>query len=415
MPERRALGAVVALAALALGVSACGTTALSASNGAATVPSAPRWQSEGEVDTVAGASWAVVPYPGSIQQGPDGNLRPLWILYRVTPNGQTFQVTPRGITTRGGLALSAVSATTAWALVGSYRYELDGAITVTRDGGRHWSHQVVPASVDPTPDGIAALSATSAVVLAGSGHRKELLSTTDGGARWRTLASASALLGAKAATCELSGVATGRHGALWIGTSCRSASHGLVVVREAGGALKRWSLGNAPGGTWVGTLPEPGPNGVVLSVSWGRSDSSVEGAELFAPSSGGAPQALGGPMTMAHEGARVRLALVSSTSPVAVVVQRPDQWLDQGATRLVLGGGAWRNPAQSQPPASGRVDDLGLFPGSSVGAVLAAGSTKTGTPALWRVAIGGGALRWTPLHLVIPKTATAANLEGAGS
>lgn len=417
MRERSRARVLAALGALALVASACGTTAVTEANGSADVPSASRWQSQGEVDTVGSASWAVVPYPQSIQQGPDGNLRPLWILYRVTANGATEQVTPKGISTRGGLALSAISPLTAWALDGSYRYELDGAVAVTTDGGRHWSHQVVPAEVDPTPDGIAALSAERAVVVAGMGHSKSLLETTDGGADWHRLAGARTLLGAAAASCELDGVAPGASGGLWVGTSCRSGAGGLVVWRSAGGQVRRWTLGSVPTGDWADVVPGTGPDGAVLSLSWGRAKGVTEGAELFLPSPVGSPTVLGSPLsTTSSAASRVRLAPSGPGGvAAALVVQRPDAWLDQGTSEVLLDGGAWTTPSGSEAPGGAHADDLAAFPGGVAGTWLAGGSTKAGKPALWRVTLSGGALSWSPLLLAVPKTATASNLEGAGS
>jgi hypothetical protein len=52
MRERAARRLLGVLGGVVLAASACGTTALTSSNGAATEPNAPRWQSEGEVDTV---------------------------------------------------------------------------------------------------------------------------------------------------------------------------------------------------------------------------------------------------------------------------------------------------------------------------------------------------------------------------
>lgn len=417
MRERAARRLLGVLGGVVLAASACGTTALTSSNGAATEPNAPRWQSEGEVDTVGSASWATVPYPASIQQGPDGNLRPLWILYRVSATGGTEQVTPKGISTRGGLAVSATSPSQAWALVGSYRMELDGAVALTTDGGKHWSQQIVPAEVDPTPDGIAAFDSSSAVVIAGTGHDQFLLETTDGGADWRRLAGAKALLASRAKGCELSGVAAGANGALWIGTSCQGGGAGLVLRRGVSGQIQRWSLGSVPSGDWVDIVPAAGPDGVVLSMSWGRSAHSAEGAELFIPPKHGAPSPLGGPVsTGLGTSARVRLLGGSpGSSPFALVVQRPASWLDQGQSELLAGGSAWTRPSASAPPGAAHADVLGSFPGAGPGTLLVGGSTKAGKPALWRVTFSSGALSWSPLRLVVPKTATASNLEGAGS
>jgi hypothetical protein len=103
------------------------------------------------------------------------------------------------------------------------------------------------------------------------------------------------------------------------------------------------------------------------------------------------------------------------SSPFALVVQRPASWLDQGQSELLAGGSAWTRPSASAPPGAAHADVLGSFPGAGPGTLLVGGSTKAGKPALWRVTFSSGALSWSPLRLVVPKTAMASNLEGAGS
>lgn len=80
------------------------------------------------------------------------------------------------------------------------------------DGGVHWSEYALPAPFQPAPDGIAAQSPTSAVVLAGTGHRRFLLQSTDGGDSWVHVATSATLLGVEQGTCTLDGVSSGSAG-----------------------------------------------------------------------------------------------------------------------------------------------------------------------------------------------------------
>jgi hypothetical protein len=165
-------------------------------------------------------TYVVAPYPNSIAVGPDGNLRPLWILYGLE-HGSYKDLTPEGITTRGGLVVSAPNPDVIWLGFGSYRYQIYGAVAVSTNQGRTWTmHATLPGLFRPTPDNLLATSATDAWAIVGQRPDQELVQTTNGGVSWQTIATASDLLGKAAKDCRLRSLGLVR-GRLFVGTLCR--------------------------------------------------------------------------------------------------------------------------------------------------------------------------------------------------
>jgi len=252
-------GLVLAPALLASCASAPTPAKLQAPHSSIFAPprNAPRWTSNGSVVIPASVSqrgpvalsaawtYVVAPYPNSIAVGPDGNLRPLWVLYGMH-DGTYKDLTPEGITTRGGLVVSAPSAKVVWLGFGSYRYQLYGAVATSTDQGQTWTmHATLPGLFRPTPNNLLASSATQAWALIGLPPDQELVETTDGGTIWKTLVTARQLLGNAAKDCRLRSLGM-RQGTLFIGTRC-NGDLSPELIEGSGTSFHAVSLGFPPG------------------------------------------------------------------------------------------------------------------------------------------------------------------------
>jgi len=227
------LGLVLAPILLAACASAPTPAKLQAPHSSIFAPprNAPRWTSSGSVvipvsvsqkGSGAPSAWTyvVAPYPNSIAVGPDGNLRPLWVLYGMH-DGTYKDLTPEGITTRGGLVVSAPSDQVVWLGFGSYRYQLYGAVAISTNRGQTWTmHATLPGLFKPTPDNLLATSATQAWAIIGQRPDQQLIQTTNGGISWQTITTARDLLGKAATDCGLRSLGLVR-GRLFVGTLCR--------------------------------------------------------------------------------------------------------------------------------------------------------------------------------------------------
>lgn len=426
------------------------------------VPSAPRWQGAGAVDVTAGstsetpaATWLVTPYPASTSTGPGGNARPDWIVYRFG-GASTSQVTPPGVVVRGGVAVSALSEQVAWVGMGSYRFDLDGNVAVTTDGGRRWSQNVLPYPYRPTPDGILATSPEDAAVLAGTGDRQVLVQSTDGGVIWHELASADELLGPWVGSCSLEGLTRGVDGALVLGSRCRSGT-GVIVVRTATGVVERFTVAPPPGGgasASVTSAPQPNapappprssasgrPARALVDVTWskqlGRGQlTGVVAVPVTAGSaSAGSASADSLPLdgTVADIPAGYRAVSMTASGvggPQALLLAAgPTNWSHLGPVQL------WVRGAPGESWTSAAVDDAGGHPDalawaetsasggrpiSSTGlaTLVATGSTAAGAPAAWTVSLGFAAAgagppqaRWQAVSLAVPQVPTAKSLS----
>lgn len=432
------------IAVLSVLLAACAGTPSPAGNGTATLPIAPTWQGAAAVDAVGTAGWAVVPYPRSITDGPDANRRPDFVVYRVTTgSGQvtTTQVTPPGVVVRGGVAVSALSGEDAWVGIGSYRYQLDGAVARTTDGGVHWSEYALPAPFQPAPDGIAAQSPTSAVVLAGTGHRRFLLQSTDGGDSWVNVATSATLLGAEQGTCTLDGVASGSGGSVLVGSACSGGTGRLVRWKAPDEVTVATVAPPAPAGnrTTVTVIPSSSTGGssILASATWtdlagGTSMAGVVGTVDLAPdgtrSAGIGLGVVGNPLVVTPRWQAVSVVGAGDGSQAQAVLTEadPTAWRHPGSFLLDWRAGPsdpWivgAAPAvfSGHPAAVGWLDLAGSGTGGAALRLLVAGSATSELPAMWLDTTPttgtGGSLTWLGLHLSVPTIPTS-GVVGAGN
>lgn len=402
-------------AAVLLAACAGGSVAASSRVAVPSVPEAPRWTSQGSVvPTGATAGWVVAPDPASIQAAPgDTNHRPLWVLYRVNGARATDR-TPGGITTRGGLTVTAPGSGVAWVGIGSYREDLDGAVAVTTDNGSTWSTGVLPGLFDPVPDGLVATGSRHAWALVGQGSTRSIVATADGGTSWHRVAGAAGILGAEARRCQLSGL--GVVGTtLWVGTRCSSPGPAVAAAGPSFGA--RWQVATvAVHGTGlarpsVTTPPDTGQSG--LSHAWTTTGSvlAVESASQGPP----APASLVVTGTFALPAATsVRVSLSGSAGALVTVPQggsgpghRPPASKATSEVAVTTDGETHWEVVPTTTGLGGRPEAIGV---PAPGTLWVAGSAAK-APALWESTDGGG--RWKLVQLPGPDTANG--LPAAGS
>jgi hypothetical protein len=395
---------------------------------AATLPSAPRLEGTGEVDAVPGSggnvTWLVLPDPASIAAGPGGNARPDWLVERLA-GGKITQVTPQGITVRGGVAVSALpGGRVAWVGVGSYRYQLDGAVAVTTDGGRHWSATALSVPLAPAPQGIVAESSRRAVVLGGLRARRELLVTSDAGATWVTSATSAQLLGTDARRCTLEGLGPGTEGAVLVGTRCQGPT-GLLVTVTATGQVQRARVGvpGARGGiTTVLPFPEPVPASAraMATLSW--EGTAVPGGVLEAgfvdPTSSGELAFSGTPATITGGLTLLGGAIGPGGDQVLLAGRDLDRFLHPGPDEVLARegtGASWQFVAPVRDDGFTLVaDGLGFL--ADGGELLAVGSAQrspalASTPSSGSSGLLSGEPKWSTQVLLRPQIATASSLS----
>jgi len=404
------------------------------------------------------AAWLVAPYPASTGTGPGGNARPDWIVYRLG-RATASQVTPPGVVVRGGVALSALSQQVAWVGMGSYRFDLDGDVAVTTDGGRRWSQNVLPYPYRPAPGGIVAQSARSAIVLAGSAGTQLLVQSTDSGVSWHELASAGELLGPWVGSCSLEGLGRGVDGALVVGSRCRSGT-GVIVLRSATGAIERFTVAPpdvADASASVTSVPQPttpaSPPGsstsgrlarALVDVTWNE---QLDGGQLAgvvavpapttAVNAGSGGSGSGGPLTLDGAPAdvpagyrTVSMAASGVGGPQAVLEAiDPTEWSHLGPVELQVRG------APGDPWTSVGADDAGGHPdalawaarsasvggsasGRGIATFVMTGSTARGAPTAWTVSLrfsaaatGPPQARWKTVSMAVPEIPTAKSLS----
>jgi len=435
VPERprfrwAAVGAGATLLATLLASCGGGSAPVASRVTVAPVTVAPRWTGRAStILTGAASGWVVGTDPASIQAGgPNANRRPLWALYRVT--GPTaVDVTPTGITTRGGLTVSAPAPDVAWAGIGSYRQQLDGAVAVTTDGGRNWTDGVLPGLFDPVPDGLVAPDAVHAWVLLGQGSAQSVVTTSDAGGSWLTVASSGAVLGADSSRCGLSGIGMSG-GVLWLGTICSGPGPALLFRSTPVGTGAPAALGwtavpvgpsLAPRAHAVATPPgtaQTGPDRILVTTS---ATLSVAGISAAAGGTGTAPPAVVGAVSVSPVGAASsappEAVWASLAAPFGAVLATPAAGPpaaappSTGSAAVALsvtddGGGSWA-PASPPVPSAGRYGAVGV---DTAGAIWVVGSDPSG-PTLW-VSPDAGA-HWSSVRL--PPPDTAAGLPAAGS
>jgi len=384
------------------------TSPATASDAGGVVPArAPRWQGvAGIVTTGTATGWIVAPDPGSIStDAADANLRPLWILYRVSGT-RAVDVTPGGITTRGGVVESIPSPGTIWVGIGSYQEQLDGVVGVSTDGGSHWTMEVLPALFDPTPDGLVAQSAVRAWALTGLGANREVMETTDGGARWKPVAS-SAVLGTARNRCRLSGL--GLSGStLWVGTACTKGAPALVEGTALGG---HWSLvpvdpgvGTNSSSAPMVTVPPGSPaTGNVATVAVvERGDVPVDVTTLTPPAT---TQTVVGALPLPDGTAQVAIGDGEDAALVEAASGHAPGPAPSHVETSEDSGRSWSGPMGTG--LDGTADGIAV---AQPGVLWLVGSTG-GKPAL-RESTTNGAV-WDAVTLPAPRT--SASLPGAGS
>lgn len=431
--RRRSAPVLVGCALVALLLAACdlSPTARVTTRPPAATPEAPVWTGTTAARVSSGGTGAlvVVPDPSSIGRGlANGNLRPLWLLYRVDASG-VVDLTPIGETTRGGLVVAVGAGRAIWVGVGSYRYQLDGTVAETSDGGRHWHDAVLPALLDPRPGALFAWNAEDAVAIVeplgttAASRRgledQELVVTGDGGARWTTILSARAAGRLLPASCALSGLGSTTAGQLWVGTRCR-AGRGRLLDGVSVGGRWRWRVEVVAAGP-VGGAPPGGavtvaPPGTLVSGSSSRGGSfladlgvvtttSTDGSAVALYRSRGGTVVVSGPVLettsqrapVLAAGSGGVAALVGAGGSAPVV-----RW-------LVSGSSAWSRP---QPVVGGRPSAFAL---SGAGQLWFAG-VRGGRPAAWTAETAvppSGPIVLRAVDLPLPET--SAQLPGAGS
>ncbi|MCK4177054.1 hypothetical protein [Aciditerrimonas ferrireducens] len=433
MPEvgragrRRQRGLLILTVVLGLLLASCASSPSKKTLRAAAPPNAPRLEGTGEVDAVSGpgggVTWLVVPDPASVSSGPGGNARPDWLVERLA-GGSVAQVTPPGIVVRGGVAVSGLpGGQTAWVAIGSYRYQLDGAVAVTTDGGRHWSETALSVPLAPAPQGVLAESTDQAVVLGGLGRQRELLTTRNGGASWATVAAASQLLGTDASRCTLEGLGPGPSGSVLVGSRC-DGPRGLLVAVSGSGQVSHWSVvvpGASGGATTVLPLAsDVAGSPAAATVGW--QSTAVPGGVLEAGLAGlgaagsldllGQPATITGGLTLLGGGAGPQgvEVLLAGRDPDRFPGPGPDEVLARAGS-----GAGWQLVAPVQGDGFGLVaDGVGWSAGGSE--VVVAGSSGK-HPALATVPSSGdggltsGAARWQTTVLPLPQIPTASSLS----
>ncbi|WP_181362914.1 hypothetical protein [Sulfoacidibacillus thermotolerans] len=110
------------------------------------------------------------------------NQLPYQLVLATANGGTTWRnITPQGMSTRGGLASSFVDAKTVWVAFYPFEYQKNAAVLGTSDGGKQWTPTVLSGMMtrdDTSP--LSALSAQTAFLLSHS----RLFTTQDGGVNW---------------------------------------------------------------------------------------------------------------------------------------------------------------------------------------------------------------------------------------
>jgi len=369
-------------------------------------------------------AWLVLPDPASISSGPGGNARPDWLVERLA-GGEITQVTPQGIVVRGGVAVSALpGGQVAWVGIGSYRYQLDGAVAVTTDGGRHWSATALSVPLAPAPEGILAESARRAVVLGGLGAHREVLVTSDAGASWVTSATSTQLLGADAGRCTLAGLGPGPQGAVLVGTRCQGPE-GLLVTLTPTGQVQRAEVpvpGASGGTTTVLPFPQPVSAGATALATVAWETTAVPGGVLEAgladPTSSGQLALVGTPATITGGLELLGGAIGPGGAQVLVAGRDPDRFPDPGPDEVLARAGAgssWRLVAPIRDDGfTLAADGVGFSAGGRE--LLAVGSAQR-SPALASTPSSGpggllsGVPTWHTQVLPRPQIPTASSLS----
>ncbi len=210
-------------------ISACTTTANNSSNSNSDVASAPDWKSYGSiVQTTANGILDIAENNLSIQtSGAEINIQPEWILYNLKGSTVT-NITPQGVTTRGGISVSYVAKDTFWVDIGSYKGQVDGTFGVTSNGGRSWSLGALPSISEPTPNGFVAISSQVAYFLLGTSKNQSLFVTTNSGNSFNELISSSQFSSVLPKNCTAATVGYFNKN-IYIGTSCKSSNNFLIL------------------------------------------------------------------------------------------------------------------------------------------------------------------------------------------
>jgi hypothetical protein len=405
---------LAAMLASAASLAACGRSTPAAQvaphQAPGTVPRAPIFHgTSGIIDLGRDAAVAVMPYPGSITQGPGGNARPIWLAYLVTTTearashpgtaagsgGPTaLDITPAGITTRGGLVVAAAtsSASVLWAGVASYRLQLDGIVATSSDAGRRWSFSALPGSYDARPFSLSALSATTAAAVIGTGTASSVVVTDDAGSRWTTaVAAGRARLVDE--TCEVRSVAMLSSTSLLAGASCHrrgsssasaSALTALLLEARRDGPGGRWRI--SPIRTDLATL-QMAPAGVTTTTEPLGDDLVAVSTGPFASSGDSGSSGGAGSTVVARLEASSETGSGATSSASAGIAPSVAGRLVRVTTPLSLRGAAASASAGGQPPMLLSV--LAVAAGSK-GATPANGASSP--PGTWVTASVGGVL-----------------------
>jgi len=176
--------------------------------------------------TTARDAWAIVPM---------GANPAFWQVFaRPATSADWKLVTPAGVADNGGLVAAGDGGSVTVAVRPSQDLTFS-PLAVSADGGTRWTQGLLDAGIAAAPDALAA-SGSSAVALLADGT---VMTSSDGGGTWRTLAKPRAITsssaGARCGLADVTAVSFGKRGEVLAAGTCTGAGTGLLSYRD-----RRW-------------------------------------------------------------------------------------------------------------------------------------------------------------------------------
>ncbi len=209
-------------------LSSCATVSPT-SKGSDLVAEVPSWNSTGTiVQTQTGEVLDVIENPSTVQvKGNETNVFPAWVMYTIAGT-KIRDITPSGVSTRGGISISYLQPGTVWADVGSYKAQINGTFGVSQNMGATWKLGVLPGVSKPTPNSVAAVSSSEAYFLIGINRNRSIWVTENGGKSFKEYLTAESIDNLLPRDCTVNSI-TFEDSTLFMGTQCISATNFIVV------------------------------------------------------------------------------------------------------------------------------------------------------------------------------------------
>jgi hypothetical protein len=368
------------LAVLAAVVASAGALAACAS-------AAPATTTQGSQEPVAASplatsltttkdTWAVVLMGGSAAS--EDNFWQVFV--RPATSSDWKLVTPPGVADNGGL----VAAGTGGSLTVAFRPSQDltfSPLATSTNGGAAWGVGLLDANIAPTPDALAASGSQLLALLANG----TLMTSSNAGSSWRTLAGAGAIAdsatGAKCGALGVTDVSFGTsQGEVLAAGTCGAAGTGVFTYSS--GAWHEVSL--PVSGRVVRMMPGVAlvADGARLYAAW----DTASGWQASAPLAAGSVEASG---SLAPGGAGGAGGSNGADGADGAWVLLPG-----GRAATIAGPG---QPWRSLPSVPQGTSVLAAGPGGSVDALTVSGSQGQ-TLTVWRLA--GSAAAWSKVQAI---------------